>query len=161
MSDPAPTVLYMLDRRKIRDRRGHHPWHTIGLFPDWKVRFTTDLPPDTLGLTLHTDKLVLIRDGLPEEDRRSTICHETGHVLRGPTSSAHHLYEESLVERQAARLLIPSVRRLGHALAWHQADYTRTARDLWVDEKLLNTRLSTLAPQDRLWLDEQLDTILV
>lgn len=133
----------------------------MGLLRDWRVEFTADLPPHHLGLTLHREKRILIQDGLDTEARRSTICHETGHVLRGPHSACHRLYEESLVERQAGRLLVPSVRRLGHALAWHHADYTDTARDLWVDEKLLNVRLSTLAPAERLWLDEQLATILI
>jgi hypothetical protein len=151
----------MLDRRKIRDHRGHHPWRTIGLLSDWKVEFTADLPPDHFGLTLHGEKRILIQHGLDQESRRSTICHETGHALRGPVSGCHRLYEESLVERQAGRLLMPSVRRLGHALAWHRANYTSTARDLWVDEKLLNARLSTLAPAERSYLDEQLATILV
>ncbi|MDN4173964.1 hypothetical protein QWY28_13465 [Nocardioides sp. SOB77] len=151
----------MFDRRKIRDHRGHHPWRAIGMLPDWRVEFTRDLAPDELGLTIHAEKRVLIRDGLTQHERRSTICHETGHVLRGPVSSCHQLYEESLVERQASRLLLPSVRRIGHTLAWYAADYTKTAWEMWVDERLLNARLSTLAPADRLWLDEQLDTILI
>lgn len=151
----------MLDRRKIRDRRGHHPWRLIGYFPDWKVEITSELPADHLGLTLHAERRILIRDGLDVAARRSTLCHESGHVLRGPASACHTLYEESLVERQAARLLVPSVQRIGHALAWHRARYDLTARDLWVDEKLLNARLSTLAPAERTWLDEQLATILV
>lgn len=152
----------MLDRRKIRDYRGHHPWRTVGVFlPKWKVDFTADLPPGHLGLTLHDERRILIRDGLTEESRRSTICHEVGHVLRGPASECHSLYEESLVERQAARLLMPSVQRIGHAMAWHRARYDHTAKDLWVDEKLLNARLSTLAPAERTWLDDQLATILI
>lgn len=161
MSAVVRTVRRMFDRRKIRDHRGHHPWRAIGLLPDWRVEFTSDLPPHHLGLTIHREKRVLIQDGLPLETRRSTISHETGHVLRGATSACHQLYEESLVERQAARLLIPSVRRIGHAMAWHRANYCTTARELWVDEKLLNARLSTLAPMEREWLDEQLATILI
>lgn len=151
----------MLDRRKIRDHRGHHPWQAIGLLPDWRVEFTRDLPPHHLGLTIHAEKRVLIRHGLSEASRRSTICHETGHVLRGPGSSCSSLYEDALVERLAGRLLMPSVRRIGHTLAWNRANYRRTAHDLWVDEKLLNTRLSTLAPAERTWLDEQLATIMI
>lgn len=151
----------MLDRRKIRDRRGHHPWRAIGLLPEWRVEFTSDLPPRHLGLTLHREKRILIREGLDVAARRSTICHEGGHVLRGAVSACHSLYEEALVERQAARLLMPTVQRVGHALAWNHAQYDAAARDLWVDEKLLNARLSTLAPSERAWLHEQLATILV
>lgn len=151
----------MLDRRKIRDRRGHHPWRTMGLLKDWRVEFTSNLSEDHLGLTLHAERRVLIRDGLDVAARRSTICHEVGHILRGPVSDCHALYEESLVERQAARLLLPSVQRIGHSLAWHSARVEDTASDLWVDEKLLNARLSTLAPAERSWLDYQLATIIV
>lgn len=151
----------MLDRRKIRDHRGHHPWRTIGLLPEWKVEFTRDLPPKHMGLTLHEEKRVLIRAGMTEEARRATVCHETGHILRGPSSACHTLREETLVERQAGRLLIPTVQKLGHALAWHRANYTLTARELWVDEKLLNARLSTLARAERAWLDNQLATVLI
>lgn len=157
----APSVGCMIDRRRIRDQRGHHPWRTIGLMPEWNVEFTTDLPPNHLGLTLHAERRILIRGGLTVAARRSTICHEVGHVLRGPTSACHSLYEESLVERQAARLLIPTVQRIGHALAWNAASYRRAARDLWVDEKMLNVRLSTLAPRERAWLDEQLASVMV
>lgn len=161
MSVATLSLRNMLDRRRIRDHRGHHGWWTIGFLPEWAVEYTDDLPPGKLGLTIHAEKRILIRDGLDVETRRSTIVHETGHVLRGEGSSCHELYEESLVERQAARLLLPSVRRIGEAMAWHHASYTLTARELWVDEKLLNARLSTLAPADRAWLDDQLHTILI
>lgn len=161
LSVAAPSVRHMIDRRKIRDYRGHHPWRAIGLLPEWRVEFVNDLPPHHLGLTIHADKRVLIRQGLSEEARRSTMCHETGHVLRGPTSSCGSMYEDALVERQAGRLLMPRVQRIGHALAWHRASYTAAARELWVDEKLLNARLSTLAPAERTWLDDQLATILI
>ena len=56
---------------------------------------------------------------------------------------------------------VPSVKAIGHALSWHRADHMKAAKDLWVDEKILNARLSTLAPRDRGWLDEQLHTILI
>lgn len=152
----------MSSRRACRDRRGHHPWRFIGEhFPDWKVEWVNYLPEGRWGLTLHSEKRVLMAEGLDQAERRSTICHEGGHLVRGPFSVCRRLYEESLVERQAARLLMPSVRRIGHALAWSHADYEQTADYLWVDEQLLNVRLSTLAPKERAWLDEQMETILV
>lgn len=151
----------MLDRRRCRDHRGHHPWRYIGLFPDWRVHFTDRLPEGRWGLTLHREKRIYIAEGLDQAERRSTLAHETGHVIRGPFSHCARLAEEALVERQAARLLIPSVKRIGHALAWHQADHDKAAHDLWVDDSLLQARLSTLAPRERTYLDEQLSTILV
>lgn len=150
-----------LDRRTIRDHRGHHPWRVMGMLPTWRVDFTWDLPVNVRGMTLHDERRVLVRNGLTCAERRSTIAHEAGHVLRGPVGRRCQLAEESLVERQAARLLIPSVRRVGHALAWHHADHERAAADLWVDEQLLHARISTLSPTERTWLDDQLATILI
>lgn len=154
-------MLPSLNRRACCDYRGHHPWRYIGQHSDWKVVFTDDLPPGRWGKTVHDEKRILIAHGLDQAERRSTLAHETGHVLRGPRSTCRRLNEESLVERQAARLLLPSVRRIGHALAWHSAEHEATAHDLWVDEKLLNNRLSTMAPAERRWLDGQLADILI
>jgi hypothetical protein len=151
----------MLDRSRCRDHRGHHPWRFIGQFADWKIVWRNDLEEDELGLTLHAEKRILMAEGQDQAQRRGTIAHETGHIVRGPFSVCRKLYEESLVERQTARLLMPSVRRIGHALAWHRADYETVADCLWVDERLLNVRLSTLAPRERAWLNEQMDTILL
>lgn len=161
MSEARRSVPRMLNRSKIRDHRGHHPWRTIGMFPDWRVEFTHDLPPTQLGETIHREKRVLIHADLGQAERRDAICHEMGHVLRGPRPTAHRLAEEALVDRQAGRLLMPSVRRIGHALAWSRGAYEAAADDLWVSERLLNVRLSTLAPADRIWLDDQLDHIFV
>lgn len=151
----------MLERSRCRDRRGHHPWRFVGLFPDWTIQWRNDLDDGRWGLTLHREKKILIAEGLDQAERRSTICHEAGHLVRGPFSVCQALREESLVERQASRLLLPSVRRIGNALAWHRGDYERAAECLWVDEQLLNVRLSTLPPRDRGWLTEQMDTILL
>lgn len=151
----------LLDRRKIRDYRGHHPWRTIGLLPEWRVEFTRDLPPRRWGLTLHDEKRVLIHAGLGQAARRDAIAHETGHIMRGPASTCERLREEALVDRQAARLLMPSATHIGHAFAWSRGDHEAAAADLWVSERLLHVRLSTLAPRDREHLDEQLATILI
>lgn len=151
----------MLDRHRCRDHRGHHPWRYLGQFPDWKVEWRNDLEEDELGLTLHSEKRILMALDQTQAQRRGTACHEAGHLVRGPFSVCRKLYEESLVERQAARLLMPSVRRIGHAMAFHRADYEKTADDLWVDEGLLNVRLSTLAPREREWLSGQMETILL
>lgn len=165
LSDPVLNVpamhLQHQHRRAVRDHRGHHPWQFIGLLPDWKIRFVNDLPDGRWGLTRHSEKRIYIDDGLDVAERRSTLAHETGHALRGPQSVCRRLREEHLVDAQAARLLLPSVRRIGRELAWHHADHERAAKDLWVDEKILHARLSTLPPRARAWLDERLETILL
>lgn len=151
----------MLPRTAFRDSRGHHPWKFFGQFTDWKILWRNDLPEGTAGLTLHREKKILMAEGFDQAQRRSTITHEGEHVVRGPFSTCGRLYEESLVERRSARVLMPSVRRVGHALAWHRGDYEDAADYLWVDEQLLNVRLSTLAPKERQWLAEQMETILL
>ena len=113
------------------------------------------------SLTLHDEKRVLIHAGLGQAARRDAIAHETGHIMRGPASTCERLREEALVDRQAARLLMPSATHIGHAFAWSRGDHEAAAADLWVSERLLHVRLSTLAPRDREHLDEQLATILI
>lgn len=162
VSDALPRVPSMLERHRCRDSRGHHPWRFFGEhLPDWRIEWVNWLPDGQWGETLHSEKRVLMADGLDQAERRCTLCHETGHVLRAPFRARHRLYEESLVDRQASRLLLPSVRKVGHAMAWHHGDYEKAAFDLWVDEKMLNVRLSTLAPRERLWLATQMQLILV
>lgn len=147
----------------MRDRRHHrhHPWRAFGLLSDWKLEWTDDLPFGVWGHTLHEEKRVLLANGMNEAERRCTIEHERHHVLRGPAPLGKEMREELIVDRLAARLLMPSVRRVGHALAWHSARVEDAAHELWVDETMLHVRLSGLQPPERQWLDEQLATILV
>lgn len=151
-------------RRSVRDNRGHHPWRFLGdHFRDWTVKYVprSRLPVGRLGLTRWDLGEVWMAEGQNVADRRSTICHETGHLIRGPFPAWRKVYEEALVDRQAARLLLPSVPDISRALAYNGADYELAAQDLWVDETLLNVRLSTLAPREAARLREQLATILV
>jgi hypothetical protein len=164
----APLDLTPLDqhawRRSVRDGRGHHPWRVLGEhFGQWRVRYVarSALPVGRLGWTRWDLGEIWVANGQNVADRRSTICHETGHLIRGPFPSWRKVYEEALVDRQAARLLLPSVRTIGHALAWAGADYEAAAEELWVDETMLNVRLSTLAPREATRLREQLATVMV
>jgi len=152
----------MLPRIRCRDHRGHHPWRFLGLFlPEWRVVFVDYIPGGRKGHTIHELRIILILNGLTVAQRRCTLCHEIGHVLRGPFRASAELYEEALVDRQAARLLLPSVRKIAHAMAFHRGDYGLTADELWVDEALLNVKLSTLAPRDKAWLGDQMASILL
>lgn len=153
-------------RRSVRDSRGHHPWLFLGRhLPDWTVKYVDRhsglFPVGRLGLTVYRKREIWLASDMNVADRRCTIAHETGHVLRGTHSGCSRLREEALVDRQAARLLLPSVRRMGHALAWAGADYEAAAEELWVDETMLNVRLSTLAPRESAHLREQLATVMV
>lgn len=147
----------------MRDRRHHkhHPWRAFGLLSDWKIEWTDDLPFGTWGHTLHEEKRVLLANGMDEAERRCTIEHERHHVLRGPVEPVLELREELIVDELAARKLMPSIRRIGHAIAAHNAQIERAAHELWVDETLLHVRLSSLQPGERRWFDEQMETIFV
>ncbi|MEE3126368.1 MAG: ImmA/IrrE family metallo-endopeptidase [Actinomycetota bacterium] len=136
----------------------HHPWRVFAGLSDWRLQWA-HLPPDVFGLTCHRTKTVTLAEGLTQAERRCTIAHETQHILRGPVPTGGELYEELVINRKVARLLLPSVRRVGHALAFHRADMEGAADDLWVDEPTLHVRLSALAPKERAWMQEQLATI--
>lgn len=147
----------------MRDRRHHrhHPWKEFGLLSDWKIEWTDDLPFGVWGHTDFDTKTVYLANGMNEAERRCTIEHERHHVLRGPVPRGCEMREELLVDRLAARKLLPSVRHIGHVMAWHNANVQRVAHELWVDETMFHVRLSALRPSERDWLTEQMDTILV
>ncbi|WP_134740028.1 hypothetical protein [Nocardioides sp. 503] len=141
--------------------RQHHPWRVFSTLTEWKLEWTDDLPAGTLGRTEFDAKRVLLANGMDQAERRCTIAHETQHILRGPYPAHRRLYEELTIDRKVSRLLIPSVRKIGHALAFHRADVEQAADELWVDEPILNVRLSSLAPRERAYMAEQMATILV
>lgn len=147
----------------MRDRRHHrhHPWRAFGELRDWKIEWTDDLPFGTWGLTIWEDRTVLLVNGMTEAERRCTIEHERLHVLRGPAPFGMELREELVIDRLVARTLAPSIRRIGHAMCFHRADVERAADELWVDEQTLHVRLSSLAPRERAWFGEQLETVLI
>jgi hypothetical protein len=152
MSDP---LHIFRDPRRHR----HHPWRVFGTYTDWKLVWTDDLPDGTWGKTVFEEKRVLIANGLDEAERRCTIAHETRHIVRGPFAPHEEMREELIINRHVGRLLAPSVRWIGHALAWHQADHEKAAWELWVDDDTLAVRLSSLTPRERAHLDEQLALI--
>lgn len=158
----ASTVPGMFDPPYVfRDprRHRHHPWRAFGKLTEWKLVWTDDLPDGTWGRTLFDERRVLLANGLDEAERRCTIAHETQHILRGPYAPTCHMREELIINRRVGRLLAPSVRWIGHALAWHQADHEKAAWELWVDDDTLAVRLSSMTPRERAHLDEQLALI--
>lgn len=139
----------------------HHPWRVFSTLTEWSLEWTDDLPFGIWGLTIHGEKRVLLANGLDQAERRCTIAHETQHILRGPYAPHRRLHEELTIDRKVARLLMPSVRKVGHALAFHRANIEHAAHELWVDEQTLHVRLSALGPKEREYMTEQLSTILI
>lgn len=153
LSDPV--------RTRRSDHHRHHPWQVFGRLTDWTLEWTDDLPDGTWGRTVFEEMKVLVANGMNEAERRCTIAHETQHILRGPAPADQKLREELIIDRRVSRLLVPSVRRLGHALSWHHAVAEPVADELWVDEKILDVRLAGLTQRERTYLDEQLADILI
>ena len=138
----------------------HHPWRVFSELTDWRLEWA-HLPRGVLGTTCHATRTVTLAEGMDQAERRCTIAHETQHILRGPVPADGRLREELLINRRVARLLMPSVRKVAHALAFHHADIELAAEDLWVDDPLLHIRLSALGPKEREYMNEQLATILI
>ena len=137
--------------------RKWHPWrHLRRHFPHVDVNFV-DHPT-------HGDLGRLTRDGIEidktstQTERRSTLTHEIGHLERGPVP-CHPFFadrEEQVVEELTARRMI-RLPDLVDALLWCQgrAD-DETAEELWVDHDILLTRIRTLTPGERKWVEHQI-----
>lgn len=137
MSDPGPTVLDMLP----------HPWRRLrALGDEWRLRFGP-LPDGDHGATNVLTKRIVLVPGLTQAERRSTLAHELEHAA-GHTN-------ERVCDRNAARYLLPDVRRMGEALAWAH-DIEEAADELFVDLPTLLTRLDGLHPCERAYLRRRL-----
>lgn len=134
----------------------HHPWRTFGTLSDWTL-VIDDLPAGQHGETCYRSRSVTVRRGLLQVERRVTICHETQHILRGPTPTepVMRAREEAVVEEETARLLI-DLHALGEAMAWSE-DPHEIADELQVTTECLWTRLETLQFRERAYLMRRLE----
>lgn len=127
----------------------HHPWRVFRDLAEWTLRWAY-LPDGSWGETCFDSRTVTISPGLNQAERRCTIAHETQHILRGPAPVSLVDYEERVVDRNVARLLLPDLQAIGDALAWAcWHDVHAAADELWVDEFVLQTRLDHLHPSER------------
>jgi hypothetical protein len=130
----------------------HHPWRAFRELVDWTLRWA-HLPDDAWGQTCFDTRTVTLSPDLNQAERRCTIAHETQHILRGPTMPGRESWEEHLVDRNAARLLLPDIHAIGDALAWAGwHDVHAAADELWVDEFMLRARLNYLHPSEKGYL---------
>jgi Zn-dependent peptidase ImmA (M78 family) len=115
--------------------------------------YVEPLDDDLMGCYDHAERAVRLAPDLSQVERRCTVAHEYVHALRGdePACSAwHERKQERIVERAAARLLIP-LDDLARALAWSD-DPHELADDLWVDVDTLTHRLRHLDDAERRYL---------
>jgi len=132
----------------------HHPWRAFRELVDWTLRWER-LPTGIWAETCFDTRTVTMTTTLTQAERRSTIAHETQHILRGPAPRGMEAWEEEMVDRNAARLLLPDIRPVGEALAWSR-NLVVAADELWVDEFILESRLKYLHPSERHYLRRRL-----
>jgi hypothetical protein len=114
-----------------------------------------------MGLTCHRTKTVTLALGMSQAERRCTIAHETEHILRGPVAAHQAPQEELAIDRRVAGLLIPSLREIVDALVRARGHLESAADDLWVDDYLLQVRLSSLSGSEREYVDRRLTGVLL
>lgn len=133
----------------------HHPWRAFGNLTSWTLRWSHELPEEIVGEVDFDARTVTLAHGLTQAERRCTIAHETQHILRGPVGAGVVAREERLVDREAARLLIP-LEALAEALLWSYDEY-EVAEELWVDVATVRARLANLTSDEQRQLNERLD----
>lgn len=137
--------------------RKWNPWrHLRKHLPHVDVQFVDLTPLGMLGRI--TPQGIQIERTSNQRGRRSTLSHEISHLERGPVP-AHPFFaarEEQVVEELTARRMI-RLPDLVDAVLWCQgrAD-DETAEELWVDPDILLTRIRTLTPGERTWVERQI-----
>ncbi|TCN51844.1 hypothetical protein EV641_109235 [Rhodococcus sp. SMB37] len=137
--------------------RKWHPWrHLREHFPHIDVHYVNLKPLGIKGRTTHRG--IELHHKSHQRDRRSTLTHEVSHLERGPVPD-HPFYaqrEEQVVEELTARRMI-RLPELVDAVLWCQGRTDdEAAEELWVDHDVLLTRIATLTPGERKWVERQI-----
>lgn len=140
----------------------HHPWRAFSRLTDWRLRWAS-LPDGTYGRTCWRTRTVTVAEGLSQAERRCTIAHETQHIYRGPVpleaGQRGHLREELQIDRNVSLLLMPSIHTVADALAWSHGNLEEAADELWVDDLMLQVRLSSLRSTEHEYVQRRLATV--
>jgi len=128
-----------------------HPWRHLRTLDGVELRWRDT---ERVGCYNHRSGVIEMATGMTQAERRSTLTHELIHVERGPVPPQCRDEEERIVERLAARRLIPVV-ALGEAMAW-TPHMDVVADELWVDLPMLWARLDSLDLEERAYLDRRL-----
>ena len=129
-----------------------HPWRRLRALSGWELRWHRPEDDPDAGFTLFEEKVISLRSDLTWEERRCTVLHECLHAEWGPTLVGVLAERQELrVRRETARLLLPSIREVGEALAW-ALSLEEAAGELSVDAGVLADRLQWLAPAERTYL---------
>lgn len=136
----------------------HHPWRRFRELTEWTLRWAR-LPDNAWGETCFDTRTVTLSPDLNQAERRCTIAHETQHIIRGAAPAGMERWEEEMVDRNVARILLPDVKAVGEALAWADQNLVEAAGELWVDEFILASRLRYLHPSERAYLRQRLQDV--
>ena len=129
-----------------------HPWRRLRALSGWELRWHRPEDDPDAGFTLFDDKVISLRSDLTWEERRCTVLHECLHAEWGPTLVGVLAERQELrIRRETARLLLPSIREVGEALAWALSP-AEAASELSVDVDVLRDRLRWLDPAERRYL---------
>lgn len=139
-------------------KRKWHPWrHLREHLPHVDVHYVDLTPLGMLGRT--TPHGIEIERTCDQRGRRSTLTHEIKHFGRGPVPHEHPHFaarEEQVVEELTARQMI-HLPELVDAVLWCQGRTDdEAAEELWVDHDVLLTRIRTLTPGERAWVERQI-----
>lgn len=127
-----------------------HPWRRLRALADVTLLWHDEGP---MGETDFEAGTISIRRNLTWEERRCTVLHECLHVERGPVLVSLAEREELRVQKETARLLLPSIKAIGDAYAWSQGDDAGAAIELGVDVDVLRTRMRFMThPSERGYL---------
>lgn len=127
-----------------------NPWRQLRALTEWTLVWHDGGP---MGETDFEERTISIRRGLPWEERRCTVMHETIHVERGPVVAGHYDREELRVQKETAERLLPRIKDIGDAYAWSQGDDVGAAAELGVDVDVLRTRMKYMThPAERAYL---------
>lgn len=126
------------------DPSGWDPWQYLATrLSDWHVCLC-DLPVlgalDWARRTIHLDRT------MDAAERRCTLAHEIGHILRGDTGACTASVEQR-IEEGVARALIP-LDDLVDALRWGRHVH-EVAEDLAVDDRILAMRIERSSAAER------------
>lgn len=132
-----------------------HPWRTLHeLYTDITVHHLP-LPAGHMGAT--NGHAIVLDSRLTQAERRSTLTHELIHLERQGCEHPGMVCEERIVDRAAARRLVP-LDLIVDAFRWHPHPCLADLADhWWVDEQTALCRMETLDPVEVATLEHDLD----
>lgn len=132
-----------------------HPWRRLRALTEVTLEWHEG---GDMGFTDFDRKVISIRRGMTQAERRCTVMHEVLHWHRGPVTVGMADHEEVQVRKETARLLLPTVKLIGDAYEWACGDDEAAADDLWVDVHVLRDRMTWMThPGERGYLARRFD----